>query len=160
MVSRRITQSAIEFLKSFQLIPRFCGGTEKLPQALSGKEEMLDFVSHPDTEGFSTASSTISVGTEDASGTYRFSGLMLGTVSAKETVLDEITDALAMRTRVDFELGIKIIELRSRRTNSAAHDTLTTLQRRARNLWPVSLQEDRRRNKNPNNCQSAKTEAG
>jgi len=124
VVSRRITQSGVEFLKRFEFIPCFCGGTEKLPQAFGGEEEVLDLISHPDAEGFPTTSGTISVGTEDASGAHRFSKLVLGTVPAQEAVLDEIAHGLAMRTLGHFELGIELVELELRRTNLTAHQTL------------------------------------
>ena len=81
-----------------------------MPQAFGGKEEVFDFVSHPDTEGFSTSSGTISVGAEDASSTNSFSKLMLRIISAKEAVFDEQADGLAMGTLGDFELGIEILE--------------------------------------------------
>ena len=81
-----------------------------MPQAFGGEEEVFDFVSHPDTEGFSTSSGTISVGAEDASSPNSFSKLMLGIVSAKEAVFDELAHGFAMRTLGDFELGIEFLE--------------------------------------------------
>ena len=71
---------------------------------------MFDFLGHPDAEGFSTSSGTISVGAEDASSPNSFSKLVLGIVSAKEAVFDELARSFAMRALGDFELGIKILE--------------------------------------------------
>ena len=81
-----------------------------MPQAFGGEEEVFDFVSHPDTEGFSTSSGTISVGAKDESSPNSFSKLMLGIVSAKEAVFDELARSFAMRALGDFELGIEILE--------------------------------------------------
>ena len=71
---------------------------------------MFYFIGHPDAEGFSTSSGTISVGTEDTSSTNGLGELMLGIVSAKEAVFDEMAHGLAMGTLSDFELGIEIVE--------------------------------------------------
>ena len=81
-----------------------------MPQAFGGKEEVFEFIGHPDTEGFSTSRGTISVGTEDASSPNSFSKLVLGIVSNQEAVFDELARSFAMRALGDFELGIEILE--------------------------------------------------
>ena len=50
---------------------------------------------------------------------------MLGIISAKEAVFDEIAHGPAMGALSDFELGIEIFEFELGRANSAAHDKLS-----------------------------------
>ncbi|MDX1927783.1 MAG: hypothetical protein SFV81_14770 [Pirellulaceae bacterium] len=71
---------------------------------------MFEFISHPDAESFSTSSSTISVGAEDASSPNSFSKLMLRIISTQEAVFDELAHGVAMWTLGDFELGIELFE--------------------------------------------------
>ena len=62
---------------------------------------------------------------------------MLGIISAKEAVFDEIAHGPAMGALSEFELGIEIFEFELGRANSAAHDMLS---RHIANISPEFLE--------------------
>ncbi len=124
-IGGRLALPAFELSKGVDFIAGAYSLLEKLPQGIGGEKAVLDFIGHPNAECTATAGGKISVGAEDASCTYVFFPWVIRIVSAKESMLDEIANGLAMAAGRDFELGIQIIEFDFGRANPTKHDNLT-----------------------------------
>jgi hypothetical protein len=122
VIRGRITQAAIKLSKSSQFVSRICGAAEKLPQTIGGKVQVFDSVGDPDAEGSATASGSMPVTAKDTCRTNRFGPLMILIIATQETVPDEGSHNLAVRTGRQFEPGQQIVDIFPGRADPTTHD--------------------------------------
>lgn len=82
---------------------------------------MFDFVGRPNAKRSSAACGAMTIGTIDASRTNGFGKLVLLIITAQETVLDQGSHPLAVRTGSDLELGQAFIDFALGSTDAATH---------------------------------------